>query len=194
MFCQDCGQEGSYLCPGCKTKLLAPPPLGKNFLVAASYEESPIQRLLWNFKYNSVAEIAPVLGELLIDYIRAHSLLFELRDCLVVPVPLHQRRQRARGFNQAGLLAQNVCQKLALQYAPILKRTKNTKSQVELKRQKRLLNVQGVFALCSPTDLSGKKILLIDDVAATGATLGECAKVLQSAGAAKIWKLVVARN
>jgi ComF family protein len=109
----------------------------------------------------------------------------------VIPVPLHPSRRRARGFNQAADLAKH----LGLPVVEALRRTRRTADQVELPAARRHLNVRGAFA---PTRaiaaLSGRMVLLVDDVSTTGATLEACAEVLKAAGIARVHALTAART
>ena len=119
-----------------------------------------------------------------------------------IPVPLHPRRLRWRGFNQALRLAENISQNLApplkIPVLDILERRKYNKPQMEVKNyQDRLKNVHDLFIIESDANLvhvKGKTVCLIDDIATTGATLQECAKVLKEAGAKKVFAAVVARQ
>jgi ComF family protein len=112
----------------------------------------------------------------------------------VVPVPLHYRRERARGFNQARELARH----LGLSMAEPLARVRHTVSQIELPADRRHANVLGAFhikrQICRRRlNLTGTRILLVDDVSTTGATLEACAQVLKEAGAAEVFALTAAR-
>jgi ComF family protein len=113
--------------------------------------------------------------------------------CVVVPVPLHPGRLRERGFNQSLLIARALSRITA---SPLvydrLKRTRDTGQQVGLKASERKKNVSGAFTLVAPAMFKGKKVLLVDDVVTTGATLNECARVLKRAGA-EVTALTVAR-
>jgi ComF family protein len=112
-------------------------------------------------------------------------------DC-IIPVPLHRRRQRARGFNQAELLARVVGRWLRLPVETrLLQRVTDTPSQTGLTPAQRVENVRGAFAVRSKLDR--KRILLVDDVCTTGATLDACARVLKRAGAASVEVAAVAR-
>ena len=108
---------------------------------------------------------------------------------LVVPVPLHRRRRRARGFNQAEELARHLgprCQ-------PVLRRTRATPSQTDLPAADRHANVRNAFALRRRADVAGLTVLLVDDVSTTGATLQACARALRLAGAREVRALTAAR-
>lgn len=113
---------------------------------------------------------------------------------LVIPVPLHVRRLRQRGFNQAGLLAGEVSRRLGWEASlDNLVRKSWTVPQTRLHRAERLTNVKDAFALRVPERVDGRRVLLIDDVFTTGSTLNECAAVLKDAGASAVHALTVAR-
>jgi ComF family protein len=123
------------------------------------------------------------------------SRLNAFNDCdVIVPVPLHPERLRWRGYNQALLLARRVGKRLK---RPVdgfsLTRTRNTQPQVELRESERRRNVTGAFAVVEGSRLQGKKILLVDDVYTSGATAGECARVLTESGAENVSVLTLAR-
>ena len=114
---------------------------------------------------------------------------------VVVPVPLHPRRLAERGYNQAALLAAPVARRLGVPFAPCaLARVRDTPQQVVMDRASRLLNVAGAFAVRDRTFVAGGRVLLIDDVRTTGATLDGCARALHEVGARAILALVLARR
>lgn len=112
----------------------------------------------------------------------------------VLPVPLHKKRLGQRGFNQALLLGEIFARRWS---APLqrnnLQRIRWTEPQVNLKAEERHANVKGAFALAAPERLSGRRVLLVDDVYTTGSTVKECARVLIDAGAAEVAVVTVAR-
>ena len=108
----------------------------------------------------------------------------------IVPVPLHWTRKWSRGFNQSLILARALTKTTGLPILPALRRVKRTKDQTRLTREERLANVRGAFRVIK--DVAGKKLLLLDDVTTTGATLEECRRVLAEAGAAQNSAAVVA--
>lgn len=163
-------------------------------LVAADYQVESVQKLIWHLKYSSVRDIGAILAMVLTDFFVSQNLLDYFGDAAVIPVPLHKKRLRRRGFNQAAVLAEDFAKRAGLQYLPILNRLKNTKSQIDLEKADRLQNVKGLFAALPSPSLGERKIILVDDVATTGATLNECAKALQTQQVKEIWGLVVARN
>jgi ComF family protein len=112
---------------------------------------------------------------------------------LVVPVPLGMRRLKERGYNQVGLIARPLALAMRLAYAPsALCRVRETRSQVGLTRAERHDNVHGAFQAAQRL-VNGRKVLLMDDVATTGATLASCAEALCASGAQDVFALTVAR-
>jgi ComF family protein len=120
-----------------------------------------------------------------------------LNDCgieLIIPVPLHPKRLRWRGFNQSVLLARQVSRAYALPIdAFILIRDKETLPQTQLSEEERRKNVRGAFSVRAGGALKAKTILLVDDVYTSGATVNECSRVLTRAGARKVHVLTLAR-
>ena len=166
-------------------------------MVAADYQNPAIKNLIWHLKYNSVKDISDTLAMIMADHLVGSDLVDYFHEALVVPVPAHRQRQRFRGFNQAAEIGKRLARNLNLEYAPVLIKTEKTDRQVDLEKGQRLENVKGVFAADPEFDakkLSGRSVLLIDDVATTGATLNECAQVLRPHNPSEIWGLVVARN
>jgi len=133
-----------------------------------------------------------MLAEFLTEYHKRYALLVP-RGALAVPVPLHPRRERVRGFNQAALIAEEFAARNGLEYrGTVLSRLRNTASQVTLSLEQRKKNMEGAFLVREPSAVKGRRVMLFDDVATSGATLEEAARVLKAAGAKKIWAVTVA--
>jgi ComF family protein len=149
--------------------------------------------MVGKLKYRWVREVYPVLVELVASVGEVTAL--ERGKWRVTEVPLHVRRERWRGFNQAALLAEALAGYYGWEYhGRVLKRIQQRKPQMSLSRKERLTNVRGVFELGVGTEVIGRKRwLLVDDVWTTGATMRECGKVLKRAGAKEVWGLVLAR-
>lgn len=146
---------------------------------SALYYSESTQEAVKLLKYNNVFSLALPLAERL-----ALAAGVPDDDTIVVPVPLHKRRLVERGFNQSLLLARELARILGLELEyRALKRIKLTRPQVELKGSERMVNVKGAFEVTDPSFFVDKKVLLIDDVYTTGATITECAGVLKEAGA-----------
>jgi ComF family protein len=113
---------------------------------------------------------------------------------LIVPVPLHPRRLRQRGFNQSVILAREIARRhgIAMEFRA-LRRIVDTESQAGLKKEERRSNIRKAFGMSDPDRVSGKQVLLVDDVYTTGSTLGECARTLLKGGAESVGALTLAR-
>jgi ComF family protein len=146
----------------------------------------PILDAVHRLKYEGRTELARPLGRRLASAARPHGGRFDL----VVPVALHPRRLRARGFNQSALLAAPVARAVGAAFAPrCLRRLRETTPQVELGSTEREGNVRGAFAARGVME---KSILLVDDVRTTGSTLRAAADALRRAGASRVASLVLA--
>ncbi|MGB9698174.1 MAG: double zinc ribbon domain-containing protein [Thermodesulfobacteriota bacterium] len=191
--CPKCGigfasAEGpDHLCPRCLTDEL-------HFTLARALGpyEGLMAELITRFKYQGATYLAHPLGMLLADYKDA-DFSFGNID-LLVPVPLHPRRLRERGFNQSLLLARVVSRvhKIPLQFN-LLERIRYTQPQTQLSGSEREKNMRGAFRVRKNNLLSRNNILLIDDVFTSGATVGECARALKEAGARQVQVLTLAR-
>ena len=171
-----------------------------------------IRPAIHRLKYSGKTALAKPLAQLLIEFLRTSSTRCVAYDeiDLIVPVPLHRFRKWQRGFNQSELLAREIGREFQIPSCEVLRRTRFTPPQVELSREERQQNVQGAFALRdndlrsnalhsnalrdTKTKIEGATILLIDDVYTTGATLKECAQVLKTAGAKRVFVLTLARS
>lgn len=148
-----------------------------------------LRSAIHQLKYRRGRHLAVPLGKLLIELVQAESVTADL----VVPVALHRNRELARGFNQSALLARPVAAALALPLATdALERTMDTASQMTLPAARRRENVAGAFQAASEM-VRGRRILLIDDVCTTGATLDAAATALRNAGAHTVVAIVLAR-
>ncbi|MGB2768690.1 MAG: ComF family protein [Candidatus Zixiibacteriota bacterium] len=149
------------------------------------------QKLVHRLKYDKKIHLGKRLAQKLGESISQEK---DFAGCdMVIPVPLHRARQRERGFNQSEVLAEGISQATGLPLArDVLKRKKNTKDQTYLNAQQRAENVKGAFVVTQPERISDKKVILVDDVMTTGATLNECARMLQEAGATRVFAATLA--
>ncbi|HXE75246.1 MAG TPA: ComF family protein [Candidatus Xenobia bacterium] len=177
--------EGTALCGACRQ--------GETIfdrLRSFGTYDAELRQLIVLLKYNRLRPLAKLLGGWLAAVVQQNPDLAEV-DALV-PVPLYPKRQRARGYNQAELLARELAKWTRLPVEPgALQRIKDTPSQTGLTPAQRVENVRGAFAARSKLDL--RRILLLDDVCTTGATLNACARVLKHAGAEEVKAVTVAR-
>lgn len=195
--CAACGVLGADVCPACLAKL-KPRREPWGWIVAATSMEGGIEPLIYALKYRGLFRLAEPLGDWMAGAIglRRETAGMFGDNPLLVPVPLHPRRLRERGYNQAALLARRLA---AVAMMPIdetvLKRVRKTHSQVEThSREERLENMMGAFQCAHPERVKGQDIILVDDVCTTGATLNDCARALRIAGAATIHAVVLARK
>ena len=188
--CLGCKKEDEILCPDCLGKINRPDtPYFKGVHIASNYQDPVVKKALWMLKYQGVKQLARPLAELIQERVWKK---LETEGWLIVPVPLSKKKLRKRGFNQAELIAGELSGDIR---ANILFKKNNTKSQVEVKdRKERLANIIGSFEARNTGVIKGKKIMLIDDVYTTGATMNEAKKVLKEAGAKKVIGVVVAKG
>lgn len=237
--CVSCGENGIWLCEPCLQKIsllsfqLCPKceriitekgrlcnfckhagcPLD-GMIAATRYKENNLFKLIRLFKYNFAEDLHIPLGRLLVKIILKNNLA--LPD-IIIPIPLHKRRLRWRGFNQSELLAKYVSANLTPGFSipvfsDLIIRQKYTPPQMKIKKYSaRRKNMQDAFEInkksviangdingglyrSNGNSLKGKKILLIDDICTTGATLFECAKILKLAGAKQVSAAIIARQ
>ncbi len=153
-----------------------------------------LRTAILRFKYRGKRELAAPLGAYLAEYLSA-SPFGSVRFDLLVPVPLHPSRLRQREYNQAALLAQEAGRALGIPVAEhALSRTRKTGVQAELSRDRRSANVEGAFSMRDYGAVTGRTVLLIDDVVTTCNTVDECARVLLDAGAKAVYAASLARE
>ena len=151
--------------------------------------EGAVKEAIHRFKYYNRKDYARLFGEELYHYF-SHHLSWSID--MIIPIPLHKKRLRTRGYNQAGLLAHYLGRRLKLPvHDNVLIRTRDTKPQKELSDIERIFNVQDAFAYSGQVPLKGG-ILLIDDIYTTGNTIDNAAKVLLSNGASRVYFLTLA--
>ncbi|MCZ4242897.1 ComF family protein [Pedobacter punctiformis] len=144
-----------------------------------------VQKLIHNLKYNNKTEVGLILGNLLGERLKTSSLYQDID--LIVPVPLHLKKFRLRGYNQSTFIAAGIAQKMNVPFDDsILLRSIATESQTRKSRYNRYENMLEVFTVKNQQSVLNKHILIVDDVITTGATLEACASILLNNGAAKI--------
>ncbi|MDD5093874.1 MAG: ComF family protein [Dehalococcoidia bacterium] len=211
--CIGCGKEGGFLCAPCSEALPAlEPPFcqrcgvptsdGKlcqncrNWSPAIDGIRSPFlhtglaRQAVHHLKYKNQKVLARPIAGVMAKYLKSNPLPVDV----LTAVPTHPKRTRQRGYNQADLIVRELSQTIQLPASQeTLARRRNTPSQVSLGAEARRKNVQEAF-ICKDKSLSSKRVLLVDDVCTTGATLNACAVALKEAGAASVWGLTFSRE
>lgn len=203
--CVSCGRSGALLCRRCLDGFEAASRPAELFLaqdagvvvgnalalaVAAFAYEGPTRRALAALKYTGAARLAPMLARAALPAMRA--LLAVAGPATLVPVPLHRERRRARGYNQAELLARQLGLLTGRPVANALERTRSTTKQHRLDRAARLNNLRGALGVRGGAVVP--RAILVDDIITTTATLEACASVLRESGCAEVYGFAVARE
>jgi ComF family protein len=211
--CLGCGREGDLICPSCRQSLprvklplcrrcgdtvsegtlcrsCLANPLTIDGIRSVFLFQGTVRQAILQLKYKHLKAVSTPLAQLLADFLDSHPLKGEV----IVPVPLHRKRLRQRGYNQASLLAKELSVLGSLPVAEdTLMRVRDAVPQARARSAlERRQNVKDAFACCQ--GLEGKQVLLIDDVCTTGATLDACATALRKSGASSVWALTVARE
>jgi ComF family protein len=152
--------------------------------------EGATRKGIHRLKYGHGKYLAPILAELALESLAVRPIAPQF----LVPVPIGPKRQRKRGYNQSELLAQEIGLRLNVPVLNALMRVREGRAQVGLNAMERRANVRGAFELRPGAPVAGKRLLLIDDVMTTGATLDACARILKGAGAASVVASPVARE
>ena len=221
--CLECNQEGKFICSSCFEKI----PVNEKevefnkdsdldkLIIASDYSYTLVKQAIHRYKYDFVKELANPLGQLMVKKLNQEN----IKNSILIPIPLHPKRLRWRGFNQAELLAQVISKELNIPVINnLLIRTKHTQPQAKIENaQQRQQNIKqafglnpqevwhnqvGTFETKVPLDrpdlylnnLSNKTLILIDDISTTGATLKECTKILKSLKPKEIFGLVIAKG
>ncbi len=213
-WCVGCGKEGALLCISCRNSLpgVMPPlcprcgrPQSSGILCPSCVSwraeidgirspfrfEGTMRQAIYQLKYRNLRSLVAPLAQLLSDYLAKDIVLGDV----LVPVPLHRKRLRARGYNQSGLLAGELGKLIGLPVvADSLIRRRYVSPQARTSNvEERHSNVADAFT-CRDDRLRDRQVILIDDVTTSGATLDACAGALKAAGAASVWGVVLARE
>ena len=188
-YCPRCGHEmfGSE-CRSCWGRV-------SSFTTARAVGDydGVLKEAIHGFKYGGNRILAGPLAQMLHRYLtKAADFPWRRADC-IIPVPIHHARQRVRGYNQSELLAEELCGMTGLALiSDAVIRKRHTRPQVEMSGDERRENVKSAFRVTEPSEIKGKIVLLIDDVATTCSTIHECSLALLDAGAFKIYVVCLA--
>jgi ComF family protein len=203
--CLGCQKPGKLICESCSRKifqlsqspLLKEKPPFQKIIIALDYQNPLVSKIIKSYKYAPYFQsLKKALSQALVSSVRqfpSELKYLQKNKFVLVPVPLHSLKLAQRGFNQSELIAQEISTALSLKInSQILKKIKNTTSQTHLDAQQRKENVRHSFQC--PTSTCPPRLILIDDIFTSGATLTEAAYVLQKAGAQEIWAFVLAHG
>lgn len=194
-FCVGCELEGDWLCEKCFPAINIP----KTDKAVANldgvtalfdYGENPVSNLIKSFKYDYLLDTVEIFKKIITDV----KFSDDWSNFVIIPVPLHSRRQRERGFNQSEFIAKLFAEKLKLPVNKNLSRVIYTMQQAKLFGEERRKNLKDAFVFNVSDGAVPEEVLLVDDVFTTGATMQECAEVLKKNGAKVVWGLALARG
>lgn len=217
--CVSCGKIGQYFCKECLSKIkfvenqVCPQcrrpsissathfrcqtKLSLDGLISAVYYMGPARTAIHKLKYKFIFDLAAELTKIILSNQSMSTILHNIvkNDFVLVPIPLHFKREEARGFNQAEKIAAILAKKLSLEMVnDILVRVKDTRPQTGLPAKERRKNVIGAFKVVNKREVADKNFILVDDLVTTGSTLKSAGLVLKRAGASKVWGLTFART
>jgi competence protein ComFC len=202
--CVGCGKDGISICPNCLSRSPLSTRNGtidKDIISVFDYRHPIIREAIWLLKYRRHREISHNLGRILYDYLieemAERTLFSHFTDPLLIAIPSAKARRNFRGFNQAELLMRAIKEhdtENRFTIVPsVLTKKKNTPPQAKIKnKQARLSNLRGAFSVSDTAKVENRNIILIDDVATTGATITEAKRALLAGGAKRVIGLTVA--
>ena len=196
-FCINCNKEGEYICQNCFSLIDILEKQETNIFSATSYKDKIVRTMIHQFKYgHCIKELAKPLSILIgTHFLNYDKLPFDQKKSVLIPVPLHKKKLKQRGFNQSQELANNLSDYFSIPVLDnILIKTKQTLNQVELTQEQRKHNIQEVFSINNSKLIQNKTILLIDDVYTTGSTIKECSNTLKQANPKQIYGITVAKG
>lgn len=217
IVCLGCQQEGQFLCLPCQDKLqqvshqvcircrgpsangmthsaCKEQALPEGLISVFEYADPLLDQAIIFGKYKFLPNIYQTLGKLLIKYLVRHDYHEIFSEPMLCPIPLAKARLRWRGFNQSVIIAEALSNYFSWPITNVLQRTKPTKTQKDLNKKQRQINVAQSFRITDVSAIANHNIILVDDVITTGATALEAAKVLKSAGAQSLWIVTLARD
>jgi len=192
--CLGCGREGTYICKDCaiflsEVDMIEAGPRS-NIMSAWEYE-GLMEKLILKIKYDGCYDIINELVEKAFKTIELNL----PPDIYITYVPMYRKKEKRRGFNQAELIAKKVGERTNRPVVKLLEKIKDNRSQVGLGPQERAENVKNVFKMIEVRPQSmWQNVLIVDDVYTTGATVGECVRVLKKSGVKNVWGFTLSRK
>ena len=212
--CGICGRlEKKYLCPKCENELDKYIITKKDYITIESANkktevfqkqlsiekmhilkyEDVVRKAIINFKFNDKPYLYKMFSKIILKNEKAFNFL-KTYD-IIIPVPMYRKKKQKRGFNQSELIAREIARKSNLDiYTNVLIKIKDNKTQSSLTKEERSKNIKDVYKLSNEEKINNKNILLFDDIYTTGATIGECAKIISKADVNKIGILTLAKD
>ena len=195
--CVGCNKHGSFLCDTCQRNIPRPYEQLENWIHSIfRYKNGIVRKIIWLLKYRNghavAKDIAPYMYDEIIHFLTEK--IVEDFEILLVPIPITPKKKRIRGFNQSEILAKEIYKQNRdlFIYMEALQKTKETEPQARIKnRLKRLQSQRGVFACKDATRVTGKTVILVDDITTTGATLKEARKILKQSGAKQVFAITI---
>lgn len=221
--CVKCRRGGDYICDRCFSEIqfldfqicavcqkgsvdgLTHPRCKSRYeidgIISSILYQGIAKKLLYQFKYPPyLSDLKTVLGKIMYEGLIQQEVFINFvaqKNLYIISVPLHKKRLKKRGYDQAELLGEDLGLRLNLKYvANVLERKKDTKPQFKLKKEERGKNIVGAFLLNPKFNnkIKGKSFLIVDDISTTGSTLRECSKVLKKGGAVKVLGVTLAHE
>jgi ComF family protein len=212
-ICYGCGAWGEYVCADCLNKILVKdrqkcPACEKDSVFGKTHYRCQtnmamdglsiglsytglLRTLLSRYKFSLVSDLTDTLVELWVSLPDMQA-VFSREPLVITSVPLSKVRFRERGFNQAELLARKLAMYLHWEYRELLEKDANTQKQSTLPRNERATNIEGVFRVVGAKKELAPRVLLVDDIWTTGATMRECTRTLKKAGVEFVWGATIA--
>ena len=187
--CMVCDEDGFIgICPSCKSRINKAKNEGS--ILSYGFYGGILKSLILKFKYESNYNVGYLLANFLIEIIKESEIDIDI----ICYIPMIRKDERKRGFNQCKLIANEIGYNLNIPVSNCIKKVKHTKEQKKLTKEERIKNLIGAFEVTSNEDIKNKRVLLIDDVMTTGATIDECTKVLKKSGVKEIIVLTIAKS
>ena len=202
--CQICGKQSSKLmCKNCKKQIMNNAIFNVEYLNEGNhyfkehdyiflYKED-IRKLIIDYKFNDKSYLYKIFSEIIINNKKIYGNLKKYD--IIIPVPIHKKRKRQRGYNQSELIAKEIAKKTKIKYEPkCLVKKINTKPQSLLNKNDRRRNIKNAYKINNKEKLQDKKIILFDDIYTTGSTVNECSRILIKNGAKEVLVLTLAKD